>query len=421
MLGDLIRRDRSRPVRCHLAWLLVVSGAIACSFEPSEAGGSGAASLGPATSGSASATASDSLSGTRPSSSDTSDNDTGDEDDDEPTSNGSGSSTTAEPAGPFGFRRRLGLIESLSVDVRDLVVLVSLDDSRMTFDHAEPDGTDIAFVSADGSSRFAHEIESYDAQAGTATIWVHVPLLGPSHDHMWMYYGSSEVIPPVESGLVWGTGYHGVFHMGDLLDSSDQGNHAIGSGLLATDGEMGGAQDFSASGVAELPTAGLSLAEGAASFWFRRTTEGLSGNEFLFYASGTENITGFSPAELHVHLGNSGAGIVLNMHTGAGASVIGDRAFVDGSWHHAFASWRAGGQARLLVDGEHLFARNQSGAMPPIDSVVQLGRSGASGSQFAGSIDELRIFRTIPEDTWIELDHRTQADRLLTYSIEEEL
>lgn len=390
---------------------------LGCAFEPVEGGGAGsAATLGTATSGSASASASETISGTRTADGSTSDEPAG-------SSSTTGSpTTTSESESPFSFRRRLGVIDDPAEDIRDLVVLVSLNDSRMSFDQAKPDGSDVVFISADGSSRFAHEIESYDADAGTATIWVQVPLLGPSHDHMWMYYGSDTSVPAVESGLLWGDDYFGVFHMGNLLDSSELGSHASGNGVVASDGQMGDAQAFGGGGVVGLAAPGLTLAEGAASFWFRRTTEGLSsGNEMLFYASGSPNLTGFGPTEVHVHLGNSGAGIVLNFHLGNQASIIADRAFADGMWHHVFTSWRAGDRARLLVDGQHEFARNHGGGMAPIDTVVQFGQSGAAGAPFAGSIDEVRLFRAVPDEAWRAADHRAQAGQLLTYGAEEAL
>ena len=45
--------------------------------------------------------------------------------------------------------------------------------------HARPDGRDLAFTAADGTTVLPFEIERYDGATGALVAWVRVPSLGP--------------------------------------------------------------------------------------------------------------------------------------------------------------------------------------------------------------------------------------------------
>lgn len=96
---------------------------------------------------------------------------------------------------PNGWEYRKAItIDSTSVseDLTDYQVKVSLTSSNFDFTKANSDGSDIRFTSDDGTTLLSYWIENYDSSGQTATIWVKIPTISSSSDTIfYIYYGNS--------------------------------------------------------------------------------------------------------------------------------------------------------------------------------------------------------------------------------------
>jgi hypothetical protein len=121
-------------------------------------------------------------------------------------------------------------------DVHDFPLLIRLRFSELGMESTAFgwDGADIRFVKADGTV-FPHEIEVWDAEAGTAAIWVKIDTLFAQSDSQffWMRWGSSTENVPRPTQPVFGSQFAGVWHLGDtavdgtVKDASVNGNNGI--------------------------------------------------------------------------------------------------------------------------------------------------------------------------------------------------
>lgn len=101
--------------------------------------------------------------------------------------------------------------------VYNFPVCVRLTKSNFSFDDARPDGADIRFTKIDGKS-IPCEIESWDAVAGKAEIWVNVDTIhgNDASQSILMFWGNSTAGAGLYRTEVFDTaaGFQGVWHMG---------------------------------------------------------------------------------------------------------------------------------------------------------------------------------------------------------------
>ena len=63
-------------------------------------------------------------------------------------------------------------------------------DSTFDFSNANVDGSDVRLTSGDGTTLIPFWIESWNAVAKTASIWLRVPLIPASGATVFLYYGN---------------------------------------------------------------------------------------------------------------------------------------------------------------------------------------------------------------------------------------
>ncbi len=103
--------------------------------------------------------------------------------------------------------------------VSECPVLVRLHRDWFDFTEARPDGADVRFTNAEGA-RLAHQVEEWDAKAGTASIWVRVPdIKGNSRQSLRMFWGKADAASESDGKAVFNesNGYLGVWHMGETV------------------------------------------------------------------------------------------------------------------------------------------------------------------------------------------------------------
>lgn len=75
-------------------------------------------------------------------------------------------------------------------------------------------GADFLFTAGDGTTKLAHEIEGYDPDTGTLTVWVNVGTLSSSvQTELYVYYGNSACATQWNTTATWNTNFKMVQHL----------------------------------------------------------------------------------------------------------------------------------------------------------------------------------------------------------------
>ena len=102
----------------------------------------------------------------------------------------------------------------------DFRVLVRLAEGRpagFTYEHCAADGSDLLFMSEDGSTAYFFDIDTWNPQ-GESCIWVRLPR-AKKGDAFSMYYGKTGAAPLSDSEATW-DGYVGVWHFAEASGTS---------------------------------------------------------------------------------------------------------------------------------------------------------------------------------------------------------
>lgn len=152
----------------------------------------------------------------------------------------------------FRFRLELSVPPGAVQDELDgFPVPVMLDPQRVDYNDIAPNAADVQFLSADGITRLAHEVEHWDP-TGESVIWVRMPTIAPAGTQFWMVYGNPDADLPDTSAQVWTAGYVGVWHMNSIEETrtgDSTGSHAARTAggmtpVNEVEGVVGGAINF---------------------------------------------------------------------------------------------------------------------------------------------------------------------------------
>jgi cysteine-rich repeat protein len=314
-------------------------------------------------------------------------------------------------------------------------------------------GYDIAFTGADTTTcggpatcTFAYEIERYNAVTGEVIAWIRIPALrtvsSSSDTIIFVQYGDNTITSPTQNvNGTWETNFRGVWHMNQspagaapqMTDSTSTAAHAT-----ANNGPTAAATARVGAGVTLDGTNDyFDFTTNAAFSWTSSDTFTYSGWFRTSDSNGpitSSRNSGNGNPVLSVHVGFDGGtsnpghlmALVRDDSNGAGyAEVIGGTCD-DNNWH-MFTITRTGGTLQLYMDGVSQGSNTGAGAAAAITTNTRnLGRDGTwvtagfgnADQQFlAGTIDELRISRTIRSADWITTDYNTQSAPASTFSL----
>jgi hypothetical protein len=159
------------------------------------------------------------------------------------------SSMSAETVAAYRSRLTIDHSRVFNTDQRDFPLLVRLSAPTLRSvgggGHvAHPQGADLYFTQADGSTRLAHELVAYDGAQGNLEAWVKVPQLSCREDGvLYLYYGGAAAAG--SSVDVWDGDYSLVQH-GDMAAAGADGL-ALGEELTVeawVQGTKSGAEDL---------------------------------------------------------------------------------------------------------------------------------------------------------------------------------
>ena len=125
-------------------------------------------------------------------------------------------------------------------------VLVRLNKDGFSFAEAQANGGDIRFATSTGVP-LAYQIDTWDAAAGTASVWVRVPKIqGNARQEIKMFWGNAAAKCESSGPAVFNpsNGYLSVWHMNDPAQDAAGTVESTDLGSTPTSGEIGSGRHF---------------------------------------------------------------------------------------------------------------------------------------------------------------------------------
>jgi hypothetical protein len=314
-----------------------------------------------------------------------------------------------------------------------------------TFSQALAGGADIRFTLAGDVTRLKHQIDSWDAVARTAAIWVRVDSVrGNNRTQMIrMHWGKPGAADSSSGTAVFSNGFTNVWHLGNAAGVAARPN-AITGGNAATPVNFPGAYSAPVALIgkgeylrggngysAGAPTASLlndyldlgsitaDYSQGfTVSLWIKQDV--LGNNTAYFTASETPAGTATGGLIVFGGQGNEGAlGAKMrqrNGTTGSNTGILntdGSLGVVVGSWCHVLGTLNNSGDMAYYLNGVSVGSTSGITAYSSVTRPVnQLGTSLAHAqyvdSSFHGTLDEARLANVGRSADWAKLEYENQ-------------
>ena len=281
-------------------------------------------------------------------------------------------------------------------------ILLRLDSGTFKFSQAQPDGRDIRFATAGGST-LAYQIEEWDSAAETASIWIKIPTItGNARQELKMYWGNSSATSNSDGAAVFNAsnGYASVIHMNETVTDAVGNLSPTDAGTTLGTGMIGKGRNFTAgkgikcgANITTLPSGSNPHTTQA---WFKAATapglvvcwgvDAPYGKLFMQFAS---------PPRITVGTWFSGG------------DVTSASALATAEWIHVAHTY-VNGQAKLYVNGV-LDSTTNGGKPMNINASSRMYIGGFSGNyNFVGDIDEVRISKVTRSADWIKMEYESQ-------------
>ena len=337
-------------------------------------------------------------------------------------SSGEGLDDTGPPLPEGPRKRRLELDPTFAGVPGGAPLLLVLDDERIEYADTLPDGADLRVLGPEEDVDYPIEIERWDPQ-GRSFVWVRVD--GPAlPDHLWLYYGDDEGSAALDPVAVWDGAFAAVWHMergahSRMPDSTGAGLDLEFAGFLGqldVVGAIGRAASFEPPamlgqvGPLELPSPdALALTDGfTLEAWVPPAVTSGDTTHFVMRKAGAFELTALAPTvtrpTIVVHTAGQGPHEIQ-----AGSSLALD------AWTYVAASYRPDdGTLTLYRNGVLVGSVTVPGdevtrVLADSTAVFQVGRG------FHGTLDEIRVSTVARSAEWIELQHASMSDQLLSF------
>ena len=284
--------------------------------------------------------------------------------------------------------------------MRDFPLLVRLNKDAFDFTQARASGEDIRFALRDGQ-RLAYQIEQWDPQAGTASVWLRIPEIGgDSLQEIHVYWGNSDATSESDGKAVFNAsnGYLSVWHMNNPVEDSVGTLPSDDTGTTGTVGMVGEARHlagqkgvFGGDKIANFPSGASSHTTEA---WIRAERSNATiigwGNEGGGRGSKVR-MQLRSPPHLHIDSDFS--------------DVKGKQPLSIGKWLHVAHTYDRG-EGRIYINGDL-----DNHATPTLN-IKSPGRLWIGGwyhnYDFVGDLDEVRVSQVARTPEWMKLQFENQ-------------
>ncbi|UCG49156.1 MAG: DUF2341 domain-containing protein [Phycisphaerales bacterium] len=289
-----------------------------------------------------------------------------------------------------------------SASVKDFPLLVRLHRDYFPFSEAQEQGSDIRFSA--GEKPLCYEIEQWDKKAGTASIWVRVPLIrGNDRQEIKIHWGKAGSSSGSDGKAVFNAsnGYIGVWHLGNDVRDAVVTLECEDKGTTQTAGVIGGARHFPGNSgvfcgndIRALPSGGASHSTQA---WFRPDKSNgrivCWGNE---KRAGKVTMNYRSPPRIRMDCYFSNGDV---------------RAEIPGrakGWTHAVHTFEDG-QSLLYINGVKCGEGNPRHTQMAIERPARMWIGGwYNNYDYIGDIDEVRISGVARSADWVRLEYENQ-------------
>lgn len=283
-------------------------------------------------------------------------------------------------------------------------------------------GFDIIFSSTpdlSGAGILAFELVNYDNTTGAIEAWVQIPTLSVSTDTViWVIYDNSAITTDQSNAATVWSSYIGVWHFGTssslVLTDSTGSSTATNHGATAVAGQIAGGAAF-VSGSSQWIDTGLtptSVTDFTLEFWANPSNYNF---QFLM-DSGTAGSGGISSAmqtAQEVTIGYRNGTNFFDRQNNIPLS----------AWSHVAGTHTGGvaNQITLYINGSPITGHTSNTGSPTNPSnggTLQLGREGGAASFFnTGSLDEVRVSKSVRSASWILAGYNNQKSPKTFYSV----
>ena len=313
---------------------------------------------------------------------------------------------------PFGLRKRLTLdgaqVEST---LMNFPVLIRIRDAELSAG-ARPDGSDIHFVAADGTSALDFELESYDPAQGAIVAWVRLPNLIAGVDAaLFVGYGDGKGDRSNARGVwsryqhVWHFGRDSSFAEPAGIKDSTQRSHGTAqggmSGLNSVDAVAGNGSAFD--GVDDHITFDndfVGIGPSTLGAWVNQFAGNPEfGGAIIAFGEESMNRARFL-FSLDTRIGTTDVGFYSND--------LGGSALPTDSWHYLVWSWD-GLNSSIYLNGVLTTGPTPHAGANTSGRVGAIGASVFSSAHFLrGQLDEVRIATSARSSGWIATEYENQ-------------
>ncbi|HEY4788709.1 MAG TPA: DUF2341 domain-containing protein, partial [Bacteroidales bacterium] len=311
-----------------------------------------------------------------------------------------------------------------STDLIDFPVLISLTDPNLATvpngGHVEnANGWDIVFTEENGN-KLDHEIESYDPTSGKLIAWVRIPKLSSTiNTDIKILYGNQFVSSTNENHIgVWGSGYVGVWHLGNTNDATSYNNSgsAVGNAAVTANGYIGSAFTFDGSGdyVSVPDNSSLELSSTfTLSAWINPSVIN-NWNRIIAKSYTSNNL----PYTIYGMLFNGTHKIRMEISKSSTQQTLDGATDINiGQWAYITLTYD-GTTRRIFVNGvPDGSSTSVTGAIDNDNMPLTIGASGYNLDYFNGKIDEARVSSVAKSPDWISTEYNNQHAPSSFYSI----
>lgn len=306
------------------------------------------------------------------------------------------------------------------VDLSDLTDLANF----------KSDGSDIRITKSDGTTEVPFELVSFNQAGDTGELHFKADSISSSTDTtFYIYYGNSGASAYAADATygsenVWTNSQAGVWHSADdFTDSS--GNVAEGSlvgDAAYTTGKIGQAMTFDGTG--DYATAGTFAAVGTdnaaytISTWVNVNTGEDDGN--IIHISNGANGEGWCIPMIHA---DAGKFRLVSWIGGFPSTVAATGTYTKETWYHVVHRWDSSGGLRLYINGALDNSAAQASFDASGDGVAYIHPARSPGTcaenqgEFAGEVDEFRVYSRAISDAEIAAEYSNQNTPTTFYTI----
>ena len=297
-----------------------------------------------------------------------------------------------------------GVDLSPEAEVLGFPLLVRLNRDWFDFGQAQLEGADLRFSSSDGTS-LAYQVEHWDREQGTASIWVRIPSIrGNARQELRMHWGNPGAASESSGADVFNpsNGYLSVWHLGDevldevgTLESKDTGTESIAGIVGKARHFPDGKGVYCGQEITSYPSGPESTH--STQVWFR--AKGTFGR---LVAWGNEEGQGKVTMQFH-----NPPQIRMDCYF-SDADVQGDCAGATKEWTLAMHTYHEG-ESRIYINGVLAGTGNPRAQTLSVKRPARLWLGGwYNNYAFVGDMDEARVSSVARSADWARLEYENQ-------------